>query len=264
MKYKIDRISLSRKFMNKLSEWISNNKEWFLSGMGVMIVGTLVPYIYKDIYLPLQRPTRLSIEASLKPVSDSPTSAAGLEMLLEIKAANVSSRRLFLLDNIWSLRSISAAPRTRTEVDREFINESNEALKGYDLRHAERGVKRSTGKLIAIGRLFGDDFIDVGDSSIRSFLVNIPIETKAVELSVIMPLLSKQPQATLFSGQRLIYQADTYGDIRPLLCPRESLSGNLGCREFEENDDKALKQFDQQNFTVTFYRQFDVPMGMGN
>jgi hypothetical protein len=257
-------MSLSRKFMNKLSVWISSNKEWFLSGMGVMIFGTLVPYIYKDIYLPLQRPSHLSIEASLKPVSDSPTAAAGLEMLLEIKATNVSSRRLFLLDNIWSLRSISAAPRTRAKVDREFIEESNEALKGYDLRHAERGVTRSTGKLIAIGRLFGDEFIDVGNSSIRTILVNIPIETKAVELSVIMPLLSKQPQPTLFTGQRLIYQADMDGDIRPLLCPRDSLSGNLGCREFEGNDDKALKQFDQQNFWVSFYRQFGVPTGMGN
>jgi hypothetical protein len=133
--------------------------------------------------------------------------------------------------------------------------------------HKERGVDRSTGKLLAIGRLFGDDFIDPDNTEYRSILVNIPTGTNAVELSVIMPLLSKQPQASLFSGQRLAWEADALGYIKLMLCPRKSGSSsspNSRCRQYEEKDEKAKMQFDQQNSTESLDLQFGLPMGMGN
>jgi hypothetical protein len=97
--------------------------------------------------------------------------------------------------------------------------------------------------------------------------VNIPTGTNAVELSVIMPLLSKQPQASLFSGQRLAWEADALGYIKLMLCPRKngsSSSPNSRCRQYEEKDEKAKKQFDQQNSTESLDLQFGLPMGMGN
>ncbi len=242
--------------------------EWIRSG-GILIAAAwgVYTFIYKDIYVPSQQPAHLNLEASLKPVPDRPTPAGGLEMLLEIKVTNASSRRVFLLANIWTLREINIAPRTIPGMDREFIQESNVVLKDDPVLHKERGVERSTGKLIAIGRLFGDDFINPGNTKNRSILVNIPTGINAVELSVIMPLLSKQPEATLFSGQRLVWEADTVGDTKLLLCPREggsSTSGNPGCRPYGEKDEKALKQFDQQNFTVTLDQQIGLPLGKGN
>jgi len=244
--------------------------EWIRSGaVLIAAVWGVYTFIYKDIYVPSQQPAHLNLEASLKPVPDRPrpTAAAGLEMLLEIKATNASSRRVYLLANIWTLRVIKIAPRTGPRVDTEFIQESNVVLKEDPVLHKERGVERSTGQLIAIGRLFGDDFINPGNTKNRSILVNIPTGTNAVELSVIMPLLSKQPEATLFSGRRLVWEADSFGDTRLLLCPREggsSTSGNPGCRKYGEKDEKALKQFDPQNFTVTLDQQIGLPMGMGN
>jgi hypothetical protein len=118
-----------------------------------------------------------------------------------------------------------------------------------------------------MGRLFGDEFIDPGNTKYRSILVNIPTGTNAVELSVIMPLLSKDPQASLFSGQRLVWEADALGYIKLMLCPRNngsSSSPNSRCREFGEKDAKALKQFDQQHSTEPLDLQFGLPMGMGN
>jgi len=242
--------------------------EWIRSGaVLIAAVWGVYTFIYKDIYVPSQQPAYLNLEASLKPVPDRPTPAAGLETLLEIKVTNASSRRVFLLANIWTLRGINITPRTRPRVDREFIQESNVVLKDDPVLHKELGVDRFTGKLIAIGRLLGDDFIDPGNTKNRSILVNIPTGTSAVELSVIMPLLSKQPQATLFSGQRLVWEADTVGDTKLLLCPKEggsSTSGNPGCRQYGEKDEKALKQFDQQNFTVTLDQQIGLPLGKGN
>ena len=92
--------------------------EWIRSG-GILIAAAwgVYTFVYKDIYVPSQQPAHLTLEATLKPVPDRATPAAGLEMQLEIKATNASSRRVFLLANIWTLRSINArheqAPRQR-------------------------------------------------------------------------------------------------------------------------------------------------------
>jgi hypothetical protein len=242
--------------------------EWIRSGaVLIAAVWGVYTFIYKDIYVPSQQPAHLNLEASLKPVPDRPTAAASLEMLLEIKATNASSRRVYLLANIWTLRGINLATRTGANANREFIQESNLVLKDDPVLHKERGVDRSTGKLLAIGRLFGDDFIDPDNTEYRSILVNIPTGTNAVELSVIMPLLSKQPQASLFSGQRLAWEADALGYIKLMLCPTKngsSSSPNSRCREFGEKDAKALKQFDQQHSTEPLDLQFGLPMRMGN
>jgi hypothetical protein len=242
--------------------------EWIRSGaVLIAAVWGVYTFIYKDIYVPSQQPAHLSLEASLKPVPGRPTPAVGQEMLLEIKASNASSRRVYLLANIWTLRGINHVTRTGANANREFIQESNLILKDDPVLHKERGVDRSTGKLLAIGRLFGDDFIDPDNTKYRSILVNIPTGTNAVELSVIMPLLSKDPQASLFSGQRLAWEADALGYIKLMLCPTKngsSSSPNSQCREFGEKDANALKQFDQQNSTESLDLQFGLPMGMGN
>ena len=242
--------------------------EWIRSG-GILIAAAwgVYTFIYKDIYVPSQQPAHLSLEASLKPVPDRPTPAVGQEMLLEIKATNASSRRVYLLANIWTLRGINLATRTGANANKEFIQEFNAVLKDDPVLHKERGVERTPGELIAIGRLFGDDFIDPDNTKYRSILVNIPTGTNAVELSVIMPLLSKQPHASLFSGQRLAWEADALGYIKLMLCPTKngsSSSPNYRCREFEEKDANALKQYDQQNSTESLDLQFGLQIDKGN
>jgi hypothetical protein len=241
-----------------LHEWIR------LGGTLIALTWAIYTFIYKDIYVPSQQPAHLNLEASLKPVPDRPTTAGDLEMLLEIKATNSSSGRVYLLANIWKLREMNAEPRTGPRAEREFIQEVNGVLKNDSLLPMERGVQRQSGKLIAIGRLFGDDFINPGNTKNRSILVSIPKGTNAVELNLIMPLLSKQPQATLFSGQRLVMEADTDGETKALLCPKEdgkSTSGNPRCRRYGEKDIKALKQFDQQNSIESLDLQFGLPLG---
>jgi hypothetical protein len=92
-------------------------------------------FIYKDIYVPSQQPAHLNLEASLKPVPDRPrpTAAAGLEMLLEIKATNASSRRACLLANVWTLRGVNTALRTGREVESDFLQESIQLLRDGSL-----------------------------------------------------------------------------------------------------------------------------------
>ena len=197
--------------------------EWIRSG-GILIAAAwgVYTFIYKDIYVPSQQPAHLTLEANLSPVPNRPSEAAGLEMMLQVKATNASSRRVYLLANIWTLRGVDTAPRTGQRVDSDFLQESIQLLRDGSLLPTERGVRRAAGKMIAVGRLLGDEFIDPGNAVNRSILVHIPREYDAVELSVTTALLSRR-QDRLFSGQRLVLEVDAIGDLKPLLCSKNSL-----------------------------------------
>jgi hypothetical protein len=239
--------------------------EWIRSGaVLIAAVWGVYTFIYKDIYVPSQQPAHLNLEASLKPVPDRPSPAAGLEMLLEIKATNASSRRVYLLANIWTLRGVDTAPRTGQKVESEFLQESIQLLRDGSLLPTERGVRRTAGKMIAVGRLLGDEFIDPGNAVNRSILVHIPKEYDAVELSLATALLSRRQGR--FPGQRLVLEVNADGDLKPLLCSTNRNSNNSGpdCRQYNDKDDSDLQRYDPYKATVTLTQQIGLPMGAGN
>jgi hypothetical protein len=239
--------------------------EWIRSG-GILIAAAwgVYTFIYKDIYVPSQQPAHLNLEASLKPVPDRPSAAAGLEMLLEIKATNASSRRVYLLANIWTLRGVNTAPRTGQKVESDFLKESIQLLRNGSLLPTERGVRRTAGKMIAVGRLLGDEFIDPGNAVNRSLLVHIPKEYDAVELSLTTALLSRRQDR--FPGQRLVLEVNADGDLKPLLCSTNRNSNTSGpdCRQYNDKDDSDLQRYDPYKATVTLTQQIGLPMGAGN
>ena len=241
--------------------------EWIRSGaVLIAAVWGVYTFIYKDIYVPSQQPAHLNLEASLKPVPDRPrpTAAAGLEMLLEIKATNASSRRVYLLANVWTLRGVDTAPRTGPKVESDFLQESIQLLRDGSLLPTERGVRRTAGKMIAVGRLLGDEFIDPGNAVNRSILVHIPKEYDAVELSLTTALLSRLQDR--FPGQRLVLEVNADGDLKPLLCSTNRNSNNSGpdCRQYNDKDDSDLQRYDPYKATVTLTQQIGLPMGAGN
>ena len=239
--------------------------EWIRSGaVLIAAVWGVYTFIYKDIYVPSQQPAHLNLEASLKPVPDRPTAAAGLEMLLEIKATNASSRRVYLLANIWTLRGVNTAPRTGQKVESDFLQESIQLLRDGSLLPTERGVRRNAGKMIAVGRLLGDDFIDPGNAVNRSILVHIPKEYDAVELSLTTALLSRRQDR--FPGQRLVLEVNADGELKPLLCStnRNSNTSEPDCRQYNDKDDGELQRYDPYKATVTLTQQIGLPMGAGN
>jgi hypothetical protein len=150
-------------------------------------------------------------------------------------------------------------------VDSDFLQESIQLLREGSLEPTEREVRRSTGKMIAVGRLLGDEFIDPGNSVNRSILVHIPKEYEAVELNVTTALLSRR-QDRLFSGRRLVLEVDAIGDLKPLLCStnRNSSTSEPDCRQFNDRDDSELQRYDPYKATVTLTQQIGLPMGEGN
>ena len=68
-------------------------------------------------------------------------------------------------------------------------------------------------------RVFDDDVLDPGASLRRTLLVRLPRGTTAVDLRVILPLLTKRPEG-LFRGRRLAWEVgDALDSPMPLLCP---------------------------------------------
>ena len=239
--------------------------EWIRSGaVLIAAVWGVYTFIYKDIYVPSQQPAHLTLEANLSPVPDRPSKAAGLEMMLQVKATNTSSRRVYLLANIWTLRGVNTAPRTGQKVESEFLQESIQLLRDGSLLPTERGVRRTEGKMIAVGRLLGDDFIDPGNAVNRSILVHIPKEYDAVEFSLTTALLSRRQDR--FPGQRLVLEVNADGDLKPLLCSTNRNSNTSGpdCRQYNDKDDSDLQRYDPYKATVTLTQQIGLPMGAGN
>jgi len=85
------------------------------------------------------------------------------------------------------------------------------------LQHAEQAMNSTLGELLAVGRLFDDDFFDPGTSVNRTILVHIPKEYGAVELRVTMPLLTRSPDG-LLHGKRLAWGVDNFGEPELLVC----------------------------------------------
>ena len=86
--------------------------------------------------MPSWQPASLNLVASLRPVPDRPATADGLEMVLEVKATNDSSRRAYPPANIWYVSGIKRElrPGSPLHSDRLFRQESNQALREVGLQ----------------------------------------------------------------------------------------------------------------------------------
>jgi hypothetical protein len=240
--------------------------EWIRSG-GILIAAAwgVYTFVYKDILVPSWQPANINLEASFTPVPDRPATADGREMTLVVKVVNTSSRRVYPLANIWWLTGLKRDPRpaATAQADQSFLQEADPALRQRALQHVERGVIRTPGSLLAVGRLFDDDVIDPGGVVNRTLLVRIPNRYNAVDLRVVVPLLTR-PSDGLFHGRELAWGLSPSGDPRLLLCPAEDQdqsgkpSGCLAANEAEI--DRTLQQFDAKTATISLTQEIGLPL----
>jgi len=241
--------------------------EWIRSG-GILIAAAwgVYTFVWKDILVPSWQPASLNLDATLRPVPDRPATADGREMILEIKATNASSRRVYPLANIWYVNGIKRVPRPGTMVrsDQLFRQESIQVLRGVGLQHAERGVISTPGELLAVGRLFDDDIIDPGASLKRTILLHIPKGYAAVELRVTMPLLTRPPDG-LFHGQRLAWGVDDFGEPELLVCTGKGSNSSISkpqCQATDGATDRQWRRFDPKRSTITLSQQIGLPQSL--
>lgn len=244
-----------------LHEWIRSGSILIAAAWGVYT------FVWQDILVPSWQPAHLSLEASLAPVADRPASPDGLEMSLQFKASNASSRRVYPLASVWSLREINREARAGGSAPPDetlFFREADQALRGEALSHAERGVSSAPGRLLALGRLLDDDFLDPGESVQRTLLVRMPPGASAAELQVTLLLLTRRP-AGLFQGGRLNWGLSDSGDPLPLICaapPADARGGSARCRPYDEASERELQQFDPKKSTITLSQQIGLPLSL--
>ena len=115
-------------------------------------------------------------------------------------------------------------------------------------------------------RVFDDDVLDPGASLRRTILVRLPRGTTAVDLRVILPLLTKRPEG-LFRGRRLAWEVgDALDSPMPLLCPAPegaTTRPSSNCEPAGTEFDAALKRFDPQKSIITLQLQIGLPGGLG-
>jgi hypothetical protein len=255
----------------RLPAWIRSEAlhEWIRSG-GILIAAAwgIYTFVWKDILVPSWQPASLSLESSLTPVTGHPADVDGQEMTLEVKGTNASTRRVYLLPNVWWLSGIQRKPSRvfKAGDTQSFLQEANQALEGVALIHAERSVSRVPRELMAVGRLFDDNFVDPGASLQRSILVRIPPGYEAAELNMMVPLLTRQPMRILHDRKLVWNINDTKEEPLPMICTKVRSNSNSvinTCQAIGEEIERELQRFDSRKSTIVLQMQFGLPMAPG-
>ena len=251
----------------RLPPWVRSAEfhEWIRSG-GILIAAAwgIYTFVWKDILVPSWQPAHINVEASLTPVTGRLADVDGQEMTLEVKGTNASSRRVYFLPNVWWLSGVKRKPSSvfRTRGTSSFLKEANQALEGVPLNYAERSITRSPRELIAVGRLFDDNFVDPGAVVQRSVLVRIPSGYDAADLNMVVPLLTRQPRWIL-NDRKLVWSVnDPLEEPLPMICPKArglSKTANKACQTFGDENEQELKHYDSQKSTVVMQKQFGLP-----
>lgn len=240
----------------QLHNWIQT------SAILIATIWGIYTFIWQDILVPSWSPAHINLQASLSVNRPSPQADGSSEVALSVKADNPSNRRLFLLSNSWRL----LGSQRRTVPTGEFQSRGDAVLRADALTHVERGSMRESGPLLALGRLFDDDVLQPGESISRTLLLTIPKDQDAIELSMILPALTRQPDRQLFNGQRLEWGLSKDEQIIPLLCRNreEHSSGsgstrNRGCRNIDPAQlQRQLRHFDERMQVFTRNDQFSL------
>jgi len=215
--------SRTRRFIRTL-----NTKEfhsWIQTG--ALLVATswgIYTFVWSDILVPSWAPAHINLSVELRTnATPAERSNTHNEASLTIKADNPSSRKLYLLSNVWQIfgsrRVQASANQFRTTADHQ--------LRSPELMHTERGSTHEITQALAIGRVFDDNMIQPGESISRSISLRIPKEYSSFEINVIIPALTKEPSRALFNGQHLEWGLAQDESLMPMLC-RKASSDQLG------------------------------------
>ena len=250
--------TLNRK---ELHSWIQSSALLIATGWGIYT------FIWSDILVPSWAPAHINLSLSLNASANQRNSREGREVTLTIKADNPSGRKLHLLSNIWQLfgsRRVEMPPT-------QFRAMADATLRSAALVQAERQSVRQSGPLLAVGRLFDDTVIQPGESLSRSILLRIPATYDAVDISVIVPALTRASASSLFQGRRLEWGLTAQEELQPMLCripgpsdARGPDARDVDCRPASATSvERSLRDFDERMQIFTRSEQFALPQASG-
>jgi hypothetical protein len=237
--------------------------------LGAIIVGSLwavYTFYWQAILVPGWAPAHVNLEVTLTPVPNRQATAEGREMTLSFRAINPSSRKLYLLHNFWMLAGLR---RLALPADAMFLQRADENLGSDPLAQAEQGVHAEPMAIQATGAIFSDDVIQPNETISRSVVVHLPINLDVAEVTLILPVLTRDPNAsgsTLLRGSTLTWGLSPKGIPVQRLCPVPRPKYHAACQVFSgdsEEDDEALLRllstFDPRVQTFQKREQIGLP-----
>ena len=237
--------------------------------LGAILVGSLwavYTFYWQAVLVPGWAPAHVNLEVTLTPVADRQVTPDGREMTLTFRAINPSSRKLYLLRNLWMLQGLR---RHALPADADFLRRADEALASDPLAQAEQGVHAEPMAIQATGAIFSDDVIQPNETISRSVVVRLPLDLDAAEITLILPVLTRNPNAPsapLFSGRMLTWGFTPAGIPVQRLCPEPPTRNPQPCRVYSsatEEDDrtvlKLLKSFDPRVQVFQKREQIGLP-----
>jgi len=242
--------------------------------LGAIIVGSLwavYTFYWQSILVPGWAPAHVNLEVTLTPVPNRQATAEGREMTLSFRAINPSSRKLYLLHNFWMLAGLR---RLALPADAMFLQRADENLGSDPLAQAEQGVLAEPTAIQAVGVIFSDDVIQPNEAISRSVVVRLPLNLDAAEVTLIMPVLTRDPNApssSLFRGRTLTWGLTPEGIPVQRLCPEPPTRNPPPCRVYSstsEEDERALlqllKSFDPRVQMLIKREQIGLPNRQGS
>lgn len=228
-------------------------------------------FVWRDILVPSWAPANINISLMLtrnQPTTENKNTKGSQSVTLTIKADNPSTRKLYLLRNVWQLFGSTHEPRPA----KGFHEYADSVLRAPSLDHAERHSRQQISPLLAIGRVFDEDMIQPGESISRSVVLQIPQGLDAVNIGVILPALTIPPDSRLLQGQSLQWGVNHNDEVTPLLC-RDSEPSRGGTPGPELNQCRVvdgiklldlIKAFDRRMVIFAKNEQLPIPDANGS
>ncbi len=160
--------------------------------LGIIIAAAwgVYTFVYQEIIIPKSAPVNITINLQLQKVGANNLKSrtdGNLEAVeIKVLATNPSSRIVYLLPSYWVAYGMAVNPID----ENSFTARSNAALESA-FNYSERYSEVSSTSVIAIGRLFSDDVLKPGETTMRTVIFHIPAHKyDLLEVSSYIPATS--------------------------------------------------------------------------
>jgi hypothetical protein len=181
--------SYERSFGQKFNTWIQT--------FGIIIAAAwgVYTFIFKEIIIPKATPINITLSLQLHKIGEENIKIEGEKSLIAIEmkvsATNPSSRTVYLLPNIW----VAYGKKIVAINNDSFNDRVADALQpdDYDVHilSVERHSEIKSASMVAVGRLFIDNFLRPGEKALRTLIFHVPAKKyDLLEVFLMMPTVA--------------------------------------------------------------------------
>lgn len=145
-------------------------------GIIVAAIWGAYTFIYKEIKLPEESPTNISVNLQLKKASTGKPKTSLIPVEIHVSATNPSSRTIYLLSNYWIAWGYRTEPIANMDTmdSGAFSGRMDATINAQNGQNFERHSVSSPRSIIAGGSLFSDDSLNPNETITRTIMFYAP------------------------------------------------------------------------------------------